>query len=163
LSASYQENGERKRWRGSLERFAKEVPANAEGLQVTQAESRMEVFVTAGNPSEQVLQPSGQGLELAPITHPNDLFAGEAARFRLVLDGKPAAGIKVSVIPGGIRYRDQLDEMSFTTDAKGEFSVTWPAAGMYWLSASHADDKAALKPAKQRRASYNATLEVLAP
>ena len=163
LFASYKENGEMKRWRGSAASFAKEVPAKAENLQVTQADNRLEVFVTAGNPSQQVLAPTGKGLELAPVTHPNDLFAGEAASFRLLLDGKPAAGVKVSVIPGGIRYRDQLNEMTFTTDADGAFSVTWPAPGMYWLSASHGDDKATVAPAKQRRASYTATLEVLAP
>ena len=34
---------------------------------------------------------------------------------------------------------------------------------MYWLSASIEDDKAAIAPAKRRRAAYTATFEVLNP
>lgn len=48
-----------------------------------------------------------------------------------------------------------------TTDANGEFSVTWPEAGMYWLETSSTDNKTSLPQAKQRRLSYVATLEVL--
>ena len=47
------------------------------------------------------------------------------------------------------------------TDANGEFVVTWPEAGMYWLETGTEDDKTSLPQAKQRRLSYVATLEVL--
>lgn len=162
LFASYKDgNGQTKRWRGTAETFAREVPAGAQDLQVTQADSRVEAFVTAGKPSARVLQTTGVGLELAPVTHPNDLVAGDAASFRLLLDGKPAANVKVAVVPGGIRYRDQLQEIALTTDADGKFSVKWPAPGMYWMEAEVRDDKAAVKEAKTRRASYAATVEVL--
>jgi uncharacterized GH25 family protein len=163
LAARYKENGEMRRWMGSAEDFAKQVPANAEELQVSQNSSRMEVFVTSGNPSETVLKTTGVGLELAPITHPNDLFAGEAAEFNLLLDGKPAAGVEVSVIPGGNRYRDQLGEIKTTSDANGKISITWPNAGMYWLEAELNSKEGVTAPATERRASYSATLEVLAP
>ncbi len=159
--ASYKENGQLKRWRGKAEDLAKQVPANAEDLRVTQSQSRMEVFVTAGKPSDAVLKPTGQGLELAAITHPNDLFVGEKANFGLLLDGNPAADLKVTIIPGGIRYRDKLQEITVTTDKDGKFSVTWPEPGMYWLEANLRDDKNVAAPAKERRASYVATFEVL--
>ncbi|AOY94975.1 ABC transporter permease [Cupriavidus sp. USMAA2-4] len=161
LFASYKVDGQAKRWRGTAEAFAKEVPANAQDLQVTQAEGRVETFVTAGKPGGDALKPTGHGLELVPITHPNDLVAGDAASFRLLLDGKPAANVKVDVVPGGIRYRDQLNELHATTDGEGKFSVKWPSAGMYWLEADVRDDKATIAPARQRRASYAATVEVL--
>lgn len=162
LMASWEEKGERKRWRGSPDAFASEVPAQAEKLEVIQTASRVETFVTAGKPSHAVLQPTGKGLELVPLTHPNDLVAAEPARFRLVLDGMPVAGLKVAVVPGGKRYRDQLGGVEVLSDAQGEFSVTWPAAGLYWLSATVQDAKGQA-PAVQRRVSYAATLEVLAP
>jgi uncharacterized GH25 family protein len=108
-----------------------------------------------------VLKPKGSGLEFVPITHPNDLFSGEKATFRFLLDGKPAAGVKVSVLAGSTRYRDKQDEISATTDAKGEFSVTWPNAGMYWLNATLEGQKATVPQAKERRLGYTATLEVL--
>lgn len=161
--ASYKEGGQTKRWRGAAEAFAKEVPANATDLRATQMESRMEIFVTSGKPTKDTLKITGTGLEMEPITHPNDLVSGSPASFRLVLDGKPAADLKVTVIPGGNRYRDKLGEMTLTTDKDGKFSVTWPSPGMYWMEASVRDDKTDVKDIKQRRANYTATLEVLPP
>lgn len=163
LFASYKKDGEMQRWMGTAADFAKQVPANAEDLKVAQREGRMEVFVTSGNPTETVLKTTGKGLELAPITHPNDLFAGEAAEFTMLLDGKPAADVAVSVIPGGNRYRDDLGEINTTSDADGKISITWPEAGMYWLEAELSSTEGVSAPATERRASYSATLEVLAP
>ena len=147
---------------GSADALAKDIPAAAEDLQISQTSSRMEVFVTSGKTTDTVLATTGKGLELQPVTHPNDLFAGEAAEFILLLDGKPAADVAVSVIPGGNRYRDQLGEIALKSDAQGRISITWPEAGMYWLEAELESDQAQA-PATRRRASYSATLEVLAP
>ena len=164
LFARYEENGEMRRWSGKATDFAKQVPKDAEKLQVTENSSRMEVFVTSGEPSEKVLKPTHQGLELITNTHPNDLFAGESADFAFLIDGKPAADLTVTVIPDGIRYRDTLNEMTLTTDKDGAFSITWPQAGMYWLEAVSSQPlKSTQSPATQKRASYSATLEVLAP
>jgi uncharacterized GH25 family protein len=163
IFASWKENGATKRWRGSAQAFAKDVPASAEGLQATQLDSRLEVFVTSGKPTKDALKITGTGLELEPITHPNDLVADAPASFRFVLDGKPAANLKVTLIPGGNRYRDKLGDVTLTTDADGKFSVTWPAPGMYWLEASFRDDKTGVPNVKQRRANYAATFEVLPP
>ncbi|GAA5077754.1 DUF4198 domain-containing protein [Lysobacter panacisoli] len=157
----WEENGQPKRWRGTVAEFATGVPKDAKKLQVSQSVSRVETFVTNGSPSETALKPSGEGLELVPVTHPNDLFAGEAATFRLQIDGKPAAGLDVEIVRGNTRYRNAQDELKVKTDAKGEFSVTWPEAGMYWLEATSEDKKTSVPQAKQRRLGYVATLEVL--
>ena len=175
LSASYKLGNENKRWRGTAENFAKDIPADAKDVNVSRMQSRMEVFVSSGKPTDTVLKPSGTGLELVPITHPNDLFAGDTSNFRFMLDGKPAADIEVTLIPGGIRYRDQLGEIKVKTDKDGKFSVKWPTAGMYWMSASNGGARVeggAANAAPQavgtiakpvRRVSYSATLEVLQP
>lgn len=181
LSASYKVGTENKRWRGTAENFGKEIPADAKDVNVSRMQSRMEVFVSSGKPSDTVLKPTGSGLELVPITHPNDLFAGDNSSFRFLLDGKPAADIEVTLIPGGIRYRDQLGEIKVKTDKDGKFNVKWPTAGMYWMSASNGgarmappaagDANAAAREPQPvgtlakpiRRASYTATLEVLQP
>ncbi len=160
--ARYKENGQDKRWSGTLEAFAKEVPRDAEGLQSTYMQSRMEAFVTSGKPTNSTLKTTGSGLELAPVTHPNDLVAGAAATFQLLLDGKPAPNLKVSIVPGGNRYRDKLGDMNMTTDDAGKFTVKWPEPGMYWMEAVVRDDKAS-GGIKQRRAGYVVTLEVLPP
>ena len=163
LFASWEENGETRRWMGKAEDFAKQVPAKAQALRVVQNSNRMETFITSGAPSDAALAPSNSGLELKPITHPNDLFAGEAAQLMFLIDGKPAADVEVSVIPGGNRYRDDLGEIKARTDAQGQLSITWPAAGMYWLEAEYSSTEGVAAPASERRASYSATLEVLAP
>jgi uncharacterized GH25 family protein len=96
-----------------------------------------------------------------PVTHPNDLFAGEKATFKLLIDGKPAPGLDVEVIPDGIRYRQQQNEIKTTSDKDGLISVTWPAAGRYWLHSDTEDDKTSVAAASKRRLSYSLTLEVL--
>jgi uncharacterized GH25 family protein len=161
--ASWKVGAETKRWRGTAEAFVRDVPLEAEGLQATLSHSRVEVFVTSGKPTRETLKITGTGLELDPVTHPNDLVAGSAATFRLTIDGKPAPDLKVTVVQGGSRYRDKLGEMSLTTARDGTFSVTWPEPGMYWMEAVLRDDKAQVAGIKQRRASYVATLEVLPP
>lgn len=161
LNASYDAAGERKRWRGKPENFAKEVPADAAKLEVSESFGRVETFVTDGPKNVEALKPTGKGIELVPVMHPNDLFVGEPAQFKLLLDGAPAAGLKVGVVRGGMRYRNQQNEIEVKTDAAGAFSITWPEAGQYLLTSDARDDKAALKPATQRRLSYTASFEVL--
>ncbi|MGE0650857.1 MAG: DUF4198 domain-containing protein [Alphaproteobacteria bacterium] len=158
--ARFMENGKRRRLRGRNDQPLA-IPPGATDVHISAISRRMEAFATAGGPTREVLKPTGIGLELVPLTHPNDLFAGEAARFQFLIDGEPAAGLAVAVIPGGIRYRDKLKEMKITTGSDGKFSVTWPAPGMYWLNATIRDDKPKVKQATERRAGYTATLEVL--
>jgi len=163
LMATWKEGEERRRWMGKAEEFKDAIPASASEVRVIQSNSRMETFVTAGNPSDKVLAPTNQGLELVPITHPNDLFAGETAEFTFLLDGKPASDIEVSVVPGGNRYRDETGDFTVRTDAAGKVAITWPTAGMYWLEAELNSTEGVAQPATERRAVYSATLEVLAP
>lgn len=166
LSARWEnEQGERQMWPGRGQtandaEFDQNVPQDAKNLQVSYSWRRMETFVTSGEPTDAVLKPSNQGLELVPVTHPNDLFAGEEAEFQLLIDGEPAVGAKVTVIAGNMRYRNSQNEMETEADSEGVFRITWPEAGMYWLSASYSDDKAK-PPATLRTGSYVATFEVL--
>lgn len=165
LNASWEEKGERKFWppRGAPftpEGFDKAVPKDADNLQITRASRRIETFVTAGNPTDSVLASTGQGLELVPVTHPNDLYAKETATFTLLIDGEPASGAEVTVLPAGMRYRDEQQAIETVTDSQGRFTITWPHAGQYYLEAGYRDDQAQ-KPATQRRGSYAATFEVL--
>ncbi|MES2684995.1 MAG: DUF4198 domain-containing protein [Pseudomonadota bacterium] len=161
LNASYELGGERKRWRGKAENLTKEIPAEASKLEVGETLGRVETFVTNGAKSLDALKPTGKGLELVPVTHPTDLFVGETATFKLLIDGAPAAAQKLSVVRGGMRYRNQQNEIETTTDSTGAFRITWPEAGPYLLSASATDDKVTAKPATQRRLSYTASFEVL--
>lgn len=161
LFANYEENGQPKRFRGTAAEFAAKVPANAAKLQVSENSGRIETFVTAGKPTTDALKLTNKGIELAPVTHPNDLYADEEATFAMMLDGKPLPNLPVTIIAGGTRYRDAQGEIEVKTDAQGRFSVTWPEPGMYWLEATMEDAKTSVPQAKQRRLSYVATFEVL--
>lgn len=159
------EQGERQFWpgRGVVPKagdFEAQVPKQAQDLTITDYSRRVETFVTNGAPTEQVLQPQNQGIELLPITHPNDLYAGETAEFKLLIDGQPASGAEVVVIPEGMRYRDQQNAQQLTTDEQGLFQVTWPTAGQYFMEIDYQDSHGKA-PATQRRGSYSAVFEVL--
>jgi len=157
--ASYVLNGERKRARLKADEIKTGIPAGATEVRLTETSGRNETFVTNGKPTDTVLKPQGKGLELVPVTHPNNLVAGEKADFRFQLDGKPAANLEIELVPGGNRYRDKLNDVKIKTDANGAFSVTFPNAGMYWLEAS-AEGKSSI-PNATRRDGYIATLEVM--
>ena len=186
---SYMLNGKQERLpRGTTkDKLATVIPAGATNVQTAEMASRNEIFVTLVAPSTTIFKPTGVGIELVPVTHPNDLVSGEAANFQFLLDGKPAAGLKVTVIPGGIRYRDALGQMDLTADKDGKVAITWPNPGMYWVKVSVGGGReggpgeagpgagapgagapppprpAAPDGPPQRRASYISTLEVLAP
>lgn len=155
--ASYKQGGEAKRWRGTEAEFPAAIPADATEVVATRTDSRTETFVTLGEPTD--LTPTGKGLELAPVTHPNDLAAGEAATFKLLKDGQPAANVEVTIARGGTRYRNNPEEITVKTGADGAFSVTWPEAGLYWLGASVRTAGVNGQPGSN--ASWNGALEVL--
>ncbi len=159
VAARWQEAGKPKRWRGAAADMAGAIPRDASELEVEQNQRRIETFITVGVPSE--LKSAGAGITLVPLQHPNDLYAGETAKFRFLLDGKPAAKLPVEIVAGGNRYRDTQNEMKLETGADGIIEVTWPAAGMYWLEAAVQDDNASAPNVRKRRATYVATLEVL--
>lgn len=164
--ANYKLNGEVKRWRGNAADQKKEIPANAEDLVVSTTFGRLETYVTAGKPNSTAIKPVGSGLELIPLDHPTEYLAGQSARFRFLLDGKPLPNLVVAIVPGGVRYRGVLKEVSATTDANGEFTVNWPMPQMYWINASYPPrvvvPEGQPRPAPPaKRYNYGGTFEVL--
>jgi len=159
--ATYKDQGDIKRWRGAASAMSKEIPATATELQISERISRVETIVTHGKPGGKAMEVNGKGLELAFVSHPNDLVAGETAHFRLLLDGKPAVNVPVEIIPGGKRYRQQLENQTVITDQDGNVNVNWKTAGLYWLQAEVKDNTNATPPATSRTSSFVITLEVL--
>lgn len=144
----------------SPEGFEKSVPKNAKNLEITQFSRRMETFVTSGEPSEEILAIAGKGIELKTVSHPNDLYLSEPAKFQLMIDGKPAAGAEVTLVREGSRYRDNQEAITLKTDEKGVFIVNWNGSGRYFLEAEYADTNAKI-PATKRMGTYSAVFEVL--
>jgi len=140
-----------------------EIPANATDVKLTESISRNFTFVTAGAPTTAAFAPTGKGLEFQPISHPSSLVADEPGQFRFLIDGKPAAGIKVTVVPGSKKFRAAEQAQELTTGADGVVRVNWPIAGTYWISATATDAHPSIPRATERRMSYTTTVEVPAP
>jgi len=140
-----------------------EIPANATDIQITEISGRNEVFATNGAPTSTIFQPTNKGLEMVPVTHPAELVKGEPARFKFLVDGKPAQGLKLTILPGLKRYRDGDGLMEIATGADGVATVTFPESGMFWMTTSLTDNKPANPKATARRMSWTATMEVMAP
>ncbi|WP_413740618.1 DUF4198 domain-containing protein [Sphingomonas sp. Sphisp66] len=140
---SYVLNGERKMLpRGTnTANLAAAIPAGATDVQTAENVSRNEIFITQGAPTNTVFKTSGKGIELVPVTHPNDLVTNEPGNFQFLKNGKPGAGLTVTVIPGGIRYRDALHEQILKTDAEGKVSIKWGQPGMYWVMVNEGGER----------------------
>ncbi|MDY7093020.1 MAG: DUF4198 domain-containing protein [Acidobacteriota bacterium] len=118
---------------GSKEQVAEQIPDDAVDITTRRIHTRIVTWVTRNAPTKPAL--SGQGLELAGV-HPNDLFAGESLRFRLLLDGQAApAGTEIQLTRAGTRHRNDRNRVRAQTDAQGTFEVTLPEAGYYLLEA----------------------------
>ena len=65
--------------------------------------SRNETFITRGSPTTGALKPTGVGLELQPVTHPNDLVAGDGNNKRRVAAGHRYSSQRIHRRPSGSR------------------------------------------------------------
>jgi uncharacterized GH25 family protein len=139
-----------------------EIPAGATDIKLTEVLARNYVFISAGEPTTSVFG-SAKGLDMQPVTHPTALVSDEAGQFRFLVDGKPAAGVKVTVVPGSKKFRAAEQAQELTTGADGLLRVTWPVAGVYWISANLTDARPSNLRATERRMTYTTTVEVPAP
>lgn len=142
---------------------AAEIPAEATDVKLTEMSGMNVTYVTAGAPSDGAFKVTGKGLEFQPVSHLSELVSNEEGQFRFLVDGKPAAGVKVTVVPGSKKYRATEDAQELTTGADGVVKVKWPVAGMYWLNASISDAKPTTPRATERRMSFTTVFEVVAP
>ncbi|WP_440967224.1 DUF4198 domain-containing protein [Massilia sp. GER05] len=161
VMGSYTLNGETKRFRATGQTVKDEVPAGAKDVRSMTMVQRQDTFVTLNKPTAAALRPTGSGLELVALTNPTELRAGEKAKFRFQLDGKPLANFPFSLIPGGVKYRGTLNEVRLATDANGDASFTLPAPNMYWLSAAYPANAPRGLDGPAKRYSYSATFEIL--
>ena len=123
---------------GGASRFVEEsaIPAGAETMTAV-SYTRSETYVTKGAPSREALKPAGKGFELEAVTHPNEIYAGEAFKFRLLNDGKPVAGVAFEIQHAGDAYAEKKFANEGKTGADGTVSVTIAEPGVYVLETSY--------------------------
>lgn len=157
--AQWTEGADTKRWRGTVAEFTAQGIDKKPGVELSTSNRRVETFVTSGKPTPIAL--TNKGLELAGGTHPNDLYSGEMVSLKFADNGKPAANVKFTIIAGADRYRDDEGAIEVTTDKDGVAKVTFPTAGMYWLSGQSNAAITVDGKAVKSQSSYVAVLEVL--
>lgn len=140
---------------------AAKIPAGAKVLSNFQSMTLAETYVTVGAPDRGALHAHGKGIELVPITHPNDLFVGEVFEFTVQYDGKPLAGQKVE-ISEAVWTSDRKPQVeTLLTDAQGRASFKLQRAGT-WLALTRYRTKApAGAPVDEYSNSYTLTFRVL--
>jgi len=164
FTGSYRnEDGQMTRWRGTLEELkAQDMASKPEFSLNERGRSRLVTFVTLGEPSDTVLKPQGDGVELSfERTHPNDVYVDETATFRVLSDGKPAANAKVTIVREGDRYRDEEGAIVLYTDEQGWVSIDWPDAGRYHVQANASSKGTLHGVPSTKSSSYAVILEVL--
>ena len=139
------------------------MPADAKLVAHYQSLSVSESYVTAGKPSRAALAPSGQGLEIVPITHPSDLFAGEAFEFTVQFDGKPLAGQQVDVYRSAMDLSSEHQAQRLQTDAQGRVKLALKAPGVYLALVRHRAAAPAGAAAPLYGHNHTLTFRVLAP
>lgn len=162
LFGTWTKDGKPERWRGTPETLVSEDMASKPGFQLRERGSRQIVtFVTCGSPTTNVLEPTGKDFEIEFVTHPNDLYFGETATFRLLVDGQPASQGEVAVVAGNDRFRNDPGETLFTSDDQGIVNIEWPAPGRYWIEASVSTDGTSHGVPSVKTSTYIMILEVL--
>lgn len=129
---TYELDGERRSVRGDEE----PIPEGANVILHFQSVTKAEAYVSKGAPSNTVLAAQNSGLEIVPVSHPNNLFAGDAFEFQVLFDGEPMANFELNAHHG----RDQFSEdkgITLTTDAQGKAVLTAENQGVYLIFARH--------------------------
>lgn len=165
MNAAWVLNGEPGRWRGPQAEMAANIPAGATDVVSAFNATRLETFITLGQPTTSVFTPTGVGIEMVPVTHPNDLVADEPGVFQFLRDGQPYANADVIVARDGLQYRDNPEEQTLKTDAEGKVTITWSEAGMYWVNTAWRDPNAPTGGGRNgppvASSAYTAILQVL--
>jgi uncharacterized GH25 family protein len=124
-------------------RDPKEAPA---GARVADAQSftRADVYVTKGPANDTALKPTGSGLEFVPLVNPSRLDEGASFPVQVLYEGKPLAGVEVSLQGGGSEHghnekgEDVHETLGkATTDKDGKVSLALKEHGTYLILARH--------------------------
>lgn len=125
----YELNGERKHTRDPKE----VLPKEAKLLDHYQSVTLAETYVSLKKPTNTALKPYNQGLEIVPVTHPNDIYAAEVFSVKVLLDGKPLRDTGVSLFTGYDLGEQEKATFTTKTDKDGKVEFTAVNAGIYLL------------------------------
>lgn len=138
------------------------IPVGAKVISDFQSLTEAETYVSVGAPDRGALTPRGKGLEFVPITHPNDLYVGEAFEFVVQYDGKPLADQKVDVTEAVWTSDRTPHTQSLATDTHGHVRLDLTQAGTWLALARYRTKAPAGSPSPEISNSHTLTFQVLA-
>jgi len=94
------------------------------------------------------------------VTHPNEAFAGEAFKFKLLLDGKPLPAQAYDVARAGDAYAEKKFNVSEKTDAAGAASVMLAQPGVYVIEVNYPIRAEGSRVPVPKSAIYSLSFEV---
>jgi len=133
------------------------VPAGVETME-TRSFQRLETYVTKGAPSKAALAISGQGFEVRPLTHPNEIFIDQGFAFEALADGQPVKEQKFTVFHGGNAYDEKKVYAEIATDAQGRAQLKFDKPGIYLMTSRYPAASATPAGAAPPPKSYGYTL-----
>jgi len=170
-SRSWEINGEVKRIRDPNEK----MPAGAKLQSHTQSIATMEAYVTVGaarsaegqpprpTPETKALKATGKGLEIVPISPPNQLFAGGRFDFRVQFNGKLLPNHKVDVVHSNMDLSGNSSRASVNTDRQGAVSYALSQPGVYMATVRYSEDGPVSASKPNLNYSHALTFQVAAP
>lgn len=116
---------------------ADQVPANAQTLE-SKSFYIAESFVTKNKPSP-IPKSTNKGFEVQLLSHPNELFAGESLKGRVIHNGKAVKDLEVDVFKGASSYEPNAkrEQPHVKTNKNGEFEVKFAESGIYLITTSY--------------------------
>ncbi len=128
----------------------KQLPKEAFEVKSFISTSTAMAFITNKSPSRNVFEPTNEGLELIPVTHPADYVTNEKITIKFLFDGKPIKGVEASIELEGAQYRKASEVSVKTSSAKGEIYFTLEQGGRYVIKVGHKQDLVGSKLADVR-------------
>ena len=145
----------------SLDELKAKIPTDAKEVKLLLSNSRLETYVTVGAPGVEVFKAENSGIELQPVTHPNDLYAGEQAAFKFLVDGKAVKDLNVLMVWEGTRYRTDEQATTLKTDEAGAIEINLSQTGRFLLEIEHSVEMPKEAEFAEKSSAYFGTFEVL--
>lgn len=140
---------------------AVKIPPGATVVSDFQSLTLAETYVSVGAPDRGALAPRGEGLELVPVTHPNDLYVGETFQFLVQYDGRPLADQKVEITEAVWTSDRAPLTRTLLTDGQGRAAFELDRAGTWIALTRHRTPAPAGAPTAEYSNSYTLTFRVL--
>ncbi len=106
----------------------------APGVELYSRRAKM-LMQVGDTPSDNVLRPIGQTLEIVPLTNPYARGTATALPVRVLFQGRPIGGVQVRILPLGVKNGAV---QKIRSDADGRVSFDVPNRGKWLIMAVHA-------------------------